>query len=121
VLENCSCANCCPQPFCIYTGEDKTIALLVKYQNGAPFDLTECSEISIGLPNADGTRTTLLLSLGQVVIVSPTNLGNFTALITNQVSSLLNVGELQNIYVSFTVDGVITAVIYNQALNVFEF
>lgn len=117
---NTAC-GCVPQVFEIFTGQDKTLPMVALYQNGSPLDLTECTEINVQLPNADGTHTVLLLSLGQVAITSPTNLGRFSAPITAQTSSLLNTGELQNIDVSFTIDGLITAVRFYQALTVVEF
>ena len=88
--------------------------------SGLPLDLTSCTEISVALPNADGTFTNLLLSLDQVSIVSPANLGTITVAITHTVSALLNVGVLQNVDVTFTIGGLITVVRFFQALSVFE-
>jgi hypothetical protein len=79
-----------------------------------------CTEINIALPNADGTFTNLLLSLAEVTITSPPNLGRFQALVTKEVSALLNVGVLQNIDVQFTISGLITIVRFFQALTVLE-
>jgi hypothetical protein len=89
-------------------------------QSGLPLDLTSCSEINVALPNADGTTTNLLLSDSQVVITSPAVAGQFAVPITHEVSSLLNVGDFQNVDVAFTISGLITVVRFWQALTVLE-
>ncbi len=107
--------------FVIFTGDDKTINLKAIYEeSGDPLDLTSCTEIDIALPNADGTFAHLLLSEDAVVIDTPLNLGKFHALVESAVSLLLNIGELQNIDVTFTIDSKIFTVRFYQALTVFQ-
>lgn len=120
-MNSCDCGTTCSLPFDIFTGEDKTLNLRVAYQaTGLPFDLTDCSEIDIALPNADGTFAHLLLSTDQVIINDPTVLGSFSAAISHTVSALLNVGVLQDFTVSFTISSKVTIVKYAQSLNVLE-
>lgn len=109
-----------PKPFTIFTGDAKTMPLRVAYQSGLPFDLTSCTEIVVNLPNADGTFTQLKLSLAQVAIVSPANLGQITAAISSVDSAKLNIGELQNVDVTFTISGNPITVRFYGALSVFE-
>lgn len=113
---------CCPPntPFQIFTGDQKTLPLRVAYNTGLPLDLTSCTEIVVNLPNADGSFLQLKLSLGQVSIVSPALLGQFTALITTAQSALLNIGECQDVDVTFTIGGAPFTVRFYQALSVFE-
>lgn len=114
-------SQCLPnKPFSIFTGDQKTMPLRVAYTNGLPVDLTSCSEIVINLPNADGSFTQLKLSDTQVTILTPTLLGQFTALITSESSLLLNIGELQDIDVTFTIGGNPFTVRFYQAFSVFE-
>lgn len=114
-------SSCNQGPFEIFTGQDKTMSMLALYpKTSLPLDLTSCTEISVALPNADGTFTSLKLSATQVAITSPANLGSFTVPIAAAVSALLNVGELQNIDVAFTISGLITIVRFFQSLSVFE-
>lgn len=111
---------CSGTPFVIFTGQDKTLSMKVIDTQGTPLDLTDCTEIKIALPNADGTFTNLLLSMSEVAITTPAILGAFTAPITSIVSALLNVGEIQNIDVAFTISGLITVVRFFQSLTVLE-
>jgi hypothetical protein len=113
---------CCPPqvPFSIFTGDQKTIPLRIAYTTGLPVDLTDCTEIVIDLPGANGVDVQLKLSLSQVTIVSPPLLGQFTALITSISSALLNVGEDQDVDVTFTIDGAPMTVRFYGALSVFE-
>ncbi len=114
---------CCPPnlPFSIFTTDKKTMPLRLAYVGtGLPFDLTSCTEIVVNLPIAGGGVTQLKLSLSQVAIVAPANLGQFTCLITAVVSALLNVGELQDVDVTFTVSAAPFTVRFYQALSVFE-
>lgn len=89
-------------------------------ENGDPLDLTSCTEIDVALPNADGTFSHRLLSLGQVSILTPTLLGKFTATIPSAVSVLLNIGELQDVDVTFTIAAAPFTVRFYQALSVFQ-
>lgn len=114
--------SCAPVPFSIYLGDAKTMNLKAVFsgQGGDPLDLSACTEIVINLPKADGTTLQLKLSLTQVVIVSPAVLGKFNASISSMNSALLNVGELQDFDVQFTISGQIFTVPYPQSLSVFE-
>ena len=118
---NCACNS--TNAFVIFTGQDKTMNLqsVTPLQSGfIPLDLTSCTQINVALPNADGTFTSLLLTDSQISIVSPANLGQIQVPITHTVSALLNVGELQNIDVAYTISGEITIVRFFQALTVIE-
>lgn len=109
-------------PFTIYTGDAETMTLKAVYaQNGDPLDLTDCTEIVIALPNADGTSTLLRKSVGSgVVVVDPAVLGKFSAAISSDVSEVLNVGELQSFNVTFTIGPKVFTVPYVQALSVLQ-
>lgn len=109
------------KPFTIFTGDAKTMSLKAVYAEGFnPLDLTACTEIDIALPNADGTFTHQLLTASKVVIGSPANLGNFSTPIDSATSALLNIGELQNVDVTFTIASKPFTVRFSQALSVFE-
>lgn len=108
--------------FMIFTGDDKTMFLraLNAGCNSDPLDLTSCTEIDIALPNSDGTFSHRKLSLSQVVITSPAILGKFSAAIPGSVSAVLNIGEFQNVDVTFTIASNVFTVRFYQALSVFE-
>lgn len=110
--------------FSIFQGNTKTMYLKAVYAVcsgvGDPLDLTSCSEIVVNLPNADGTSTQLKLSEDEVAIISPATIGKFSVLISGAVSALLNVGELQNVDVTFTISGQVFTVAFLQALSVYE-
>lgn len=121
VLPDCGSFSCANGVFEIFTGEDKTMNMGVVYEKGGgPLDLTNCSEISVALSNADSTFTNLLLSMSQVVINGNPLLGSFSAIITHTVSALLNVAVLQSIDVTFTISGKISIVRFFQAFSVLE-
>jgi len=109
--------------FTIFQGEDKTMNLKVYKGNDCdgwnPLDLTDCTAISVSLPNADGTFSVLTLTSG-VSISSPTVLGSFSVAISHTVSALLNPGSAQNFDVTFTISGLLTTVRYSQSLTVLE-
>lgn len=110
-----------PTVFTIFTGDDKTMNLKAVYEeNGDPLDLTGCDEIDIALPNADGTFKHLLLTLGDVVIVTPVLLGKFMATIGSAASALFKVGELQNFDVTFTISDKEFTVRYYNCLTVLQ-
>ena len=108
--------------FTIFTGDDKTMPLKVVQGSctGGPLDLTSCTEIDVALPNANGTFSHRLLSLGEVAIVSPALLGRFTCLITSAISALLNPGQAQDVDVTFTIAAREFTVRFYAALSVFE-
>lgn len=115
--------QCGSNVFSIFTGDSKMMNLKAVYAGSFnPLDLTSCTEIVINLPNADGTTSELKLSLSQITITSPAVLGNFsvTAAAVGSVSPDLNVGELQNFNVVFTISGLQVTVPYVQALSVFQ-
>lgn len=115
--------SCCPAPsvFTIFLGDAKTMSLKAAYaETGDPVDLTSCTAIVVSLPAQAGAPLQLTLASGAVVISSPTNLGKFTAALTSVQSALLNVGELQNFDVTFTIGGNPFTVRYYQALTVLE-
>lgn len=107
--------------FTIFTGDTKTMSLKVIYaESGNPLDLTDCTAIDVALPKADGTFAHLTLAGGDVVITTPVLLGNLTALVQSAVSALLNVGEFQNVDVTFTIGGKPMTVRFFQALSVYQ-
>lgn len=108
--------------FNIFQGDAKTIYLLAQnaHYNNQPVDLTDCDEIDIVLPNADGTLTHLKLSDEDVDITQPPVLGAFSSPISEAVSALLNIGEFQNIDVTFTIAANVFTVRFYGALSVFE-
>lgn len=107
--------------FKIFQGDAKTVYF--KAVNAGcssdPLDLSECTEIAIVLVNSDGTVTTLLLSDDEVTISNPSVLGKFFAHISEEVSALLNVGEFQNVDITFTIAGEVFTVPFIQALSVY--
>jgi hypothetical protein len=109
--------------FTIFQGDAKVMSMALTNDDadgGGPVDLTNCTQINIYLPNADGTFTALQKSTGAVVVTSPPVLGKFTANISAATSALLNVGELQNIDVTFTIGTEIFTVQYERSLSVFQ-
>jgi hypothetical protein len=115
------CSSCNPNVFEIFTGQDKDMPMRVVSQpSGLPLDLTECTAITIALPNADGTFTDLTLLDSQISIVTPALAGQIIATITAAESVLFNVGERQSIDASFTIGGLITIVRFLHAFSVLE-
>lgn len=117
--------NCCPTPpvFTIFLGDVKAMNLKAVYgDTGDPLDLTSCTEIVLALPLAGGGFTSLKLSLSQLAITSPANLGKFvaSAVAMGTISAALMVGELQNFDVTFTISGNPFTVRYYSALTVLE-
>ncbi len=107
--------------FSIYTGDEKTLSLKAVYQeSGDPLNLTDCIEIIVQLPLADGTFTALKFSEDDVEIPNPKVLGKFNALIASEVSALLLVGELMSFDVVFTIDDVTFTVKYSGCLTVLQ-
>lgn len=115
------CASCQPNTFDIFTGEDKVMSMRVAFQQtGLPLDLTSCTEINVALPKNDGTFIDLLLSLAQVVIVSPPVAGQIQVPISAANSALLNVGTGQDVDVAFTISAKVTVVRFAKVLNVLQ-
>jgi hypothetical protein len=115
--------NCENSVFSIFTGDAKAMNLKAVYaQSFNPLDLTSCTAISVSLPNADGSFSSLTLSSSAVSITSPAVLGNFVVSATaiGGISSLLNVGELQTFNVTFTIAGAQITVPYISSLSVFQ-
>ena len=106
--------------FSIFTGDQKVMPLGIAYGFGRPVDLTSCTEIVVNLPNADGSFAQLKLTTSQVAVVSPATSGQFNTTIIPAVSALLNIGEQQDIDVTFTISGNPTTVRFYKALSVFE-
>lgn len=108
--------------FVIFTGDDKTVNLKVMNSgcNSDPFDLTDCTEIDVALPNLDGTFSHRKLSDDEVEITSPALLGKFSVPIPSLVSALLNPGEFQNLDVTFTIAAKIFTVRFERALTVID-
>jgi hypothetical protein len=88
--------------FTIYLGDVKPLPLMALYPNLTPLDLTQCTGITVFLPNSDGTWLELTLSGEQVEITNPTVLGQIVASFTSMQSALFAVGELQSIRVTYT-------------------
>lgn len=106
--------------FKIFTGNSAVLKInFVAAGTYTPLDLTDCTEIDVALPNADGSFAHLLLSDDDVVIVGEPILGKISAEITAEVSALLLPGELQNLYVTFTIAGTVKTVKMPQ-LSVYE-
>ncbi len=117
--------NCCPTPpvFTIFLGDVKAMNLKAVYgDSGDPLDLTSCTQIVVALPLAGGGTTSLKLSLSQITITSPDNLGKYvvSAAAMGAISASLMVGELQNFDVTFTIGGNPFTVRYYSALTVLE-
>ncbi len=112
-----------PNTFVIFLGDDKTLymkAINASCTNTDPLDLTDCTEIVVRLPYADGSIKELKLSEEEVEIQLPVVLGKFFADIESDVSELLNPGELQDVDVTFTIASKEFTVRFPQALSVFE-
>lgn len=115
--------SCCPSStvFTIFQGDAKIMNLKAAYaETGDPLDLTSCTAIVVSLPTLTGIPLQLTLLSGAVAISSPQNLGKFTAAITSVQSETLNVGELQNFDVTFTIGGAPFTVRYYNSLTVLE-
>lgn len=112
-----------PAVFTIFLGDSKTMYLKVLNDTccgGGPVDLSNCSEIDVVLLNQDGTFTNRLLSTGQVTITQPPVLGQFSVAISSIISTLLNVGELQPVDVTFTISDSVFTVRFTNAISVFQ-
>lgn len=112
-----------PTSFDIFQGDAKTMFMKIVQdpsEGGDPIDLTNCTEIVVSLPNSSGTITQLKLSLSQVSITLPAVLGKFSVPVSAVVSALLNIGEFQNVDVTFTISGQVFTVRFAGALSVFE-
>lgn len=110
-----------PNAFSIFLGNAKTMFLkTLQGSNFDPLDLTNCTEIDVRLPNADGTFTHFLLSLGDVAITDPSVLGKFSVPIDEDTSALLNVGQFQSFDVTFTISSEKFTVAYNRGISVYE-
>lgn len=108
-------------PFTIFTGNSKTLNLKAVYAvTDDPLDLTDCTDIDIALPNADGSFKHLTLDDDEVQIVGNPILGKFSALIDSDTSAALQPGEFQNFDVTFTIASAVFTVRYSQSLSVFE-
>lgn len=115
------CQSCATPVFTIFQGDSKTLSMKALYADTLdPLDLTLCTEIVVALPKSDGTFTGLKLSDDEVTLLSPAVLGKFSVPLSDEISATLNLGELQTIYVTFTVDGTIFTVAYTGTLSVFE-
>lgn len=113
----------CPQPngpFSIFTGDQKLMPLRIAYASGLPVDLSAVSEIAVNLTNADGSVTQLTLTSTLVTIVSPSTSGQFNASISSINSAKLQIGELQDVDVTFTIGGSPFTVRFYGALSVYE-
>lgn len=108
--------------FTIFTGDAKTLPLKAVTGScfGDPLSLADCSEIDVALPNADGTFTHLKKSEDDVTITSPAVLGKFTAVISSEVSAVLNPGVEQSIDVTFTIASKEMTVRFLNCFSVFE-
>lgn len=116
-------SGCSPTPnvFTIYTGDDKTMNLKAVFAGSfTPYDLTDCTEISVKLPYQDGTFVELKLSDSKVAITSPAILGAFTVTISEIVSTLLKIAEFQTFEVTFTIGGLKNTISYFNALTVIQ-
>jgi hypothetical protein len=112
----------CGQPFTIFLGDAKTMYFqaINSACSNVPLDLTNCTEIIVALPNADGTLAFLMLSTGGVVVGPTPELGQFSVPISSVVSALLNTGTFQEVDVTFTISGEVFTVPFVRALSVFE-
>ena len=111
----------CSNVFSYYVGDTKTMTFKALYSSGlSPLDLTNCTEIVVNLPNADGTITQLKFSSGQVTIASPTVLGQASAIISAALWASPNVGVGQDLDVTYTIGGNPQTVKFPGALSVFQ-
>lgn len=112
----------CKQPvFTIFTGNAKRMNLKASYAgSNDPLDLTDCTEIDVAILNTGGSFSHFLLSLDEVTIKTPMNLGKFYVDIGSVASALFNVGELQSFDVTFTINGLPQTVRYYSQLSVFQ-
>jgi hypothetical protein len=119
------CDPCASGIFSIFQGDAKTLTLqaVIQASNLQPLDLTSATEIIVQLPLAAGGYTALKLSLSEVVVVSPANLGTINVPISAVTSALLNVGSLQDIFVTYTITGMSNSpmtVSFPKSFSVFE-
>lgn len=109
-------------PFTIFLGDKKTMYLSALEGGcmGGPLDLTQCTEISVLLPNADGSLKQYLLSSGEVVIAPPSVLGRFWVPLASADSLLFNPGVLQSLDVTFTILGEVVTCRFENALSIYQ-
>ena len=115
------CQSSC-KPFSIFLGDTKTMPINLIYElTGFPVDLTDCTQIIVYLPNANGSQAQLDITPdATVTIISPAILGQFYASISGAISSLLRVGENQDIIVSYTISGAQKTVRIPNCLSVYQ-
>jgi hypothetical protein len=110
-----------PTPtFKIFLGDADTMYCRLVDSVFNPIDLTNCTEITANFPNADGSYATLLLTDSDIAITDPPVLGSFSIPLTSEITSLLNVGQYQDLNITFNIGGQTFTVPYMEALSVFE-
>lgn len=107
--------------FTVFQGDVKPLPLKAMYaRTFNPLPLTDCTEIVVNLLNSDGTVLAIKLSENNVTISGDPKLGMFVANFTSDESTKFAVGELQNIDVSFTINGNVMTIRYYGCFTVFQ-
>lgn len=104
--------------FNIERGEDKNIDVyLIDKDLGEPIDLSAADEVSARFKNEDGTITELLLSNGDVEVLSVAG-AKVRAKLLNTDTDVLEIGANQDFEFEVDVAGVITIFKFERALTV---
>lgn len=103
----------------IVRNEDRTLQLGISESNGAPYDLTGATVISMALENEDGTTLTLTLASTAIAVVDA-KAGTLSATITDTQSALLLVGNSMTFHIAVTIGGLVRKAVFDGLLTVLE-
>ena len=107
--------------FSLFQGDSKTLTLGARFPTtGQPLDLSLCTAIVVNLPAQAGGYVQLTLADDDVVIEDPAVLGLITVAIDEASSALLNVGTVQDIFVTYTIDAKPETVSFFKCFSVFQ-
>lgn len=104
----------------IVIGEDKTIFIRLLLCDGAPYDLTGVTAITVNMRKADGTVLSKTLLSGAVVLVGNALLGKIAVTYLAADTDLLNPGLLATVEVRLTQASLLTIIEIRNAINVVD-
>lgn len=100
----------------IVQGEDKTVNLRLRDENGDPFDITGATPLKAIFKKTDGTLLEKGLGTGVVIVNGPA--GKLTVDLEDADTALLKVGEFQDFEVEINIGTAKTIVQFQKALTV---
>lgn len=103
----------------IVQGEAFSIVLKLRRNKGYdPVDLSAATAITVAFPNADGTWHTESLAGGGVTRVSGPSDGDISVAMTAAETALLKAGAYQNVEITYTISGSLTAQVLPAVLEI---